>query len=152
MFVAKQTRELFGMNNSQDVNPPDQNRDLFYTESDGTVWLADFVELPNMEEVLREIVPDVLVLGTTRSRSIQIVDQITNRTLGSNPCILLDGLPVFDQEVVFSLAPQEVIRIDVVKSKFILGEWVMDGILDIQTTNGSTPPEQITSASFCNLL
>ena len=135
LFIAHQSRLVFQQQAAIVKNETGPSGP-FYSEEDATFVLSDFIELPNMEEVLRELIKDVLVLGTTRSRSIEVVDRITNRTLGPDPCILIDGLPVTDQEILFQMDPGRVDRIHVVNSRYILGGWIMDGIIDIRSEDG----------------
>lgn len=133
MFVNVQVQDRYGKSTGSEKPEAVPAGKVFYSEPDETVVLENFVELPNMEEVFREIIRGVLVLGSTRTKSLQVIDQVSNRTLGPEPCILVNGLPVDNQQMIFDIPPSQVEKIHVVKSRYLLGNWLMDGIIDIQT-------------------
>lgn len=108
----------------------------FYGKSDHEIIMEDFVRLPLMEEVFRELGKRVFLVRTRESFKVLLLDLETNRIIGQQPWYFLDGIPFFDSEKLLSIDPAEVRSISLKSRKYFVGELVMDGIIDIRTNKG----------------
>jgi hypothetical protein len=105
----------------------------FYGEPDESIILSDFVKLPVMEEVLVELLKSIFISIKKGTKNILVIDKNNNEIIGGSPLYLIDGVPVFDPDIILNMEPAEVRSIEVVSSKYFLGDLAFDGILDIQT-------------------
>lgn len=119
----------------------------FYGEVDKTVELDEFIELPDMEEVFRELLPGVRLRDRDGSPEIRVVeieedylsgDRFT-RYQDEGPLMLINNVPVFDPALIVTLDPSQVTRIDIVYGKRsifgenVLQEYPFKGILAFTT-------------------
>ncbi len=100
-----------------------------------SVRLDEFIQLPNLEEVIQNLIPDTYILGREGNRRIQIK--------GDNPMIslyprllMVDHLPVLDLETFLSISPDKIDRIDVVPEVCVKGDARYGGMISIITKEG----------------
>jgi hypothetical protein len=119
----------------------ERNRDQqpFYIKSDFTIRMEDYIQLPNMEEVFRELVKQVLVTRENSQLKLNVLDLNTNRIIGPDPVFIVDGVPFFDSGLIFELNPEDIAQIDIVSHKYYKGILEMDGIIDIRTNKENLP-------------
>jgi|GEM_PF-1631998 len=106
----------------------------FYGVPDETVIMDDYIKLPALEEVFFEIVKSV---GITRKRDqyeLTITDPRTLQPVAGKPLLMLDGVPVTDiNPVISQLDPEEIERIDIISSRYVLGDISSSGIINLIT-------------------
>ena len=126
---------------SQDDNP-------FYVKSDFTVMMEEFVRLPNMEEVFRELVKGIVVTRENNLIELNVLDYNTNRIIGPEPGFLVDGVPFFDSNLILEMNPEDITQIDIVSYKYFMGLLEMDGIIDIKTNQGDLSSPELPGNSL----
>ncbi|MFH0759215.1 MAG: hypothetical protein V2B15_18145 [Bacteroidota bacterium] len=149
-YVNKQVRAAYGTPQVIHQPAPVPEEVPFYGEASEIVELDDFIRLPVMEEIIREIVKRAVVYRNSGRLLIGVLDPNTKNIIGADPLFLLDGVPLFDHQVILGTDPRAIHSIRVVDSKYIIGDYQADGIIDIRSRNGffegfSRPP----STSFC---
>lgn len=117
---------------------------VFYGKADEVIEMNDYIELPHMEEVFRELSRFIILSGSGKNIRIQVLDKYTNRIIGNNPLLLIDGVPMESHSEVLSIKPSIVERIAVVAGKYFYRSSRFDGIVDIELKKRSTG---FTSAS-----
>jgi hypothetical protein len=98
--------------------------------------MEDFVKLPVMEEVFRELGKRVFLEREDGKYKALILDLETNRIIGNHPYYFLDGVPFFDSEKLMELDPSLIKSISIKSRKYFMGDLVMDGIIDIMSKMG----------------
>jgi hypothetical protein len=121
-------------NYTEKAGPEKQEEEpwVFYGNADEVVDMNNYIELPQMEEVFRELCRFVILSGSGRSLRIHVLDKYTNRIVGNNPLILADGIPMDSHLQVLSLKPSGIRRISVVAGKYFYRNAYFDGIIDIE--------------------
>ncbi len=109
-----------------------------------SVTLADYIEMPVMQEVFSEIVPFTTVHQKDKRYMLSLYDDETFTTL-TDPLVLLDGIPMFDINQLMTVSPDQVVKISIINKQVYVGEHALGGIIDIKTTTrnfaGITFPE-----------
>lgn len=108
----------------------------FYRICDLVVKPEDYVPLPNMAEVFREIVPTVQVQGRPGNYSLHVIPDDEIGPFDEEPLLLIDGWATFDPRDLLSLAPEEVDRIEVLHDSTSfkrLGPIGMHGVIAVYT-------------------
>ncbi len=108
----------------------------FYGHFDHQVIMEDFIKLPVMEEVFRELGRRIYLLREQGSYKAAVLDLITNRIIGDQPYYFLDGVPFFDSQKLLDLDPAQIETIRLKSEKYFVGDLVMDGIIDIRSKKG----------------
>ncbi len=145
-FLKADSKNLHDSKNLPDSKNLTQSNDLqepFYVKPDITVRMEDFIRLPNMEEVFRELVKQVLVTKENGTLTLNVLDINTNRPIGPDPFFLLDGVPFFDSGLIFELNPEDIKVVNIVCHKYFKGILEMDGIIDVRTNAASLPVSEL---------
>lgn len=107
-----------------------------FDQHDFRLEMDNYVELPNMEEVFFEIVKQIMFFRNNGEPYVQIVDRVTNRTLGKNTLYILDGVPFTDPAPVFALPPTSVRDLNIIARRVFIGSENFDGIVIVNTRSG----------------
>jgi hypothetical protein len=92
--------------------------------------LEDYVRFTTVEEVLREYVSSIAVLKRQGKFDIKIFD--VDKLLG-RPLILLDGVPVFDEDKIFKVDPLKIRKLEMVTKNYRYGPAFFDGVMGFST-------------------
>jgi hypothetical protein len=95
--------------------------------------LDDYTRFDNIETVLREYVPSVLVRTRDRKKEFRLMDQAGKRVFDTNPLILIDAMPVFDSELLASFNPKFMQRLEVLNREFYLNERIYPGVMSFSS-------------------
>ena len=115
MLKEKQLSEAYGLfpvHPGYNNEPFSERRHLpFYGKSDHEIIMENYVKLPVMEEVFRELGKRIFLTRDDGNYKVRILDLETNRIIGDHPFFFIDGLPFFDSEKLLGLDPS-LIRIN----------------------------------------
>ncbi len=141
MLMEQQLSDAYGLSPARrDGSIPDspmkKDHLPFYGESDHTIIMEDFVQLPVMEEVFRELGKRIFLVREEGKYKALILDLESNRIIGNHPYYFIDGVPFFDSEKLLGLDPSLIKSISIKSRKYFMGELVMDGIIDIRSKKG----------------
>ena len=67
---------------------------------------------------------------------LKILNPVDNQILPGNPLVLLDGVPLFDPDLLMAIDPRRLLRIDVVASRYVVGDQSFGGIISVRTRRG----------------
>jgi hypothetical protein len=105
----------------------------FYSKPDIELILAEYISLPSMEEVFYELLPRVFLRKNRSGYEIEIADRVEDNKFVLSPSILLDGVVINNARVIAELDPVNVEKIDVIKDKYIVGNYPFYGIVNVIT-------------------
>jgi len=101
--------------------------------ADLSVDVKNYIELPTIEDVFRELVPGVFVVGGVGNRHFNVFNK-KRKELYRNPIVLLDNIPVFDIERLMLLNAKSIDSIEVYYSKYYLGDEFFNGIISLKSS------------------
>lgn len=119
---------------------------VFYGTPEFRYRTDDYVALPNMEEFLFELIPQVQVINYRDKRYMVVTDDygiISNYP----PLILLDHVPLQDVESFLPVPPRLIDCIDIVNRVYIRGSNTYGGIISIRTREGDRAGIPLPSGS-----
>jgi hypothetical protein len=108
----------------------------FYGKPDIELVLEDYIKLPVMHEVFFELMPGVFMKEKKGIYEISVFDPVENRPFEKPPLLFVDGVVVKDPGVIAGLDPELVERIDAVKSRYFVGEYLLLGLVNVITKAG----------------
>jgi hypothetical protein len=153
--VNYQVEKIFGNSSLGNplTTPVVQPRPLrFYGKPDRELFLADFIELPVMQEVFFELLPGVTLKVNKSIYSFSIIDPVIKKALDYSPILMIDGVMIDDAGLIANLDPQIVEKIDVVKSEYVVGELIFYGLINVITKasdfNSVPLPEYVTRLPY----
>jgi len=111
----------------------------FYRKPASTYYLDDYTRFPVMEEVMREYVFGVYVRKENGLFVFKVIDEIRNEVMEVQPLVLLDGVPVFDTEMIMAIDPLNIERIEVIRSRYYYGYENLNGVVAFYSYDTDLP-------------
>lgn len=119
----------------------DQKNDAFSSlsyEPDFMINLDEYITLQNFQEVIREFLPGVKT--KTRNNRIEFYLNRLDKKKGfytelmeNQPLRLIDGVPVFDNDLIMGLSPESLKRIYITHEPVYLNGFIFDGVFEVWT-------------------
>ncbi|MFZ0473287.1 MAG: hypothetical protein WAL94_11785, partial [Bacteroidales bacterium] len=108
----------------------------FYGKPDIELNMNDYIELPVMQEVFYELLPGVIMKQKKSEYDIQIADPVYNIVYDKPPVLFIDGVVVHEPSVIVGLNPDRVEKIDVIKDRYVVGDYLFCGLVNVITKAG----------------
>lgn len=137
--VNYQVMKIYGSDRMPDPSVPvsfTRGKNRFYGKPDIELILADYIKLPVMHEVFFELMPGVFMKERRGVYEISLFDPVENRAYEKPPVLFVDGVVVKDAGVIAGIDPELVERIDAVKSRYVVGEYLFFGLVNVITKTG----------------
>lgn len=115
----------------------DSVKQNFYGNPTHTIKLSDYIELTNIREVVKEILPEVTVLRRNKEHGLKIINSYPSQPFENQALILLDGVPVYDIESLLKVSSKDLERIDVINTRYFYNDYIFDGIVSFFTKKGN---------------
>jgi hypothetical protein len=119
---------------------------LFYGSPGYSYRTVDYVTLPDLEEFLFEIVPQVRVDEHGESKQLVVLDD-RDEILYAPPMILLDYVPVPELGNLLSVSPLMIDHVDVVNRIYVRGAITYGGIVSFISRRGDRAGTGIPAGS-----
>lgn len=113
---------------------PVSDSSAFYGTPYKTYKLDDFTRFTTMEEDLREYVSEDNIVNTRGSFHIKVLNH--RGFLDGDPLCLVDGVPVFNVDKIFTIDPLKVRKLEVVPFRYYYGPAEMEGVFSFTTYKG----------------
>ncbi|MCH5718875.1 hypothetical protein [Niabella hibiscisoli] len=107
----------------------------FYGKPEFRYHLDDYKRFSTMEEVLREYVTPINVLAKGGQLRMSFYDEKYQTVYSDGFLVLLDGVPLFDYNKIFTYNPYKVKKLEVVPRRYIFGSIAFSGIASFETYN-----------------
>ncbi|WP_295792313.1 hypothetical protein [Mucilaginibacter sp.] len=132
--INMQVQNIFKGNDLKEFYAKQIDVGPFYGTPGKTYKLDDYTRFATIEEVLREYVTSISVSKRQNKFNVRISN--AHRPLGFKPLIMLDGVPIFDQDKIFHQDPLTIQKLEIVTTDFMYGPTVFNGIMSFATYNG----------------
>lgn len=116
-------------------SPGPTGRTMFYGNPDHVVYIDRYIKLPDMRELIFEIVPFVSVRKEGDDYSLKVISE-NPYPASYDPLILTDGIPLLSFNRFLDLPPDRFKRIDILNSVYIHGNQVFSGVVNFISVNG----------------
>ena len=137
MLMYVQLKEAFGITVPIPVSAEDTaEAPYFYGSPEYRYKPADYIQIPNLEEFLFELVPYVVIRKRKETYEVAMMDD-AGFYLNNAPLILLDHVAVQDLEALFKTDPRFIEYIDVINTPYIRGGNYYGGILSVLSEAGN---------------
>ncbi len=108
----------------------------FYGKPFRTIKLADFIDLTNIREVVKELLPEVEAVKKDKTVSLRVISSNPFEQFENQPLVLVDGVPVFDMEQLLNVSSKEIERIDIFNTRYFISDFIFEGIVSFYTKKG----------------
>ena len=119
----------------------------FYGIPEISVSMDEFINLPNLEEVIENLIPKTFV--ERREGEVHFLIKSANPMISMfPPLILIDHIPVFDMEVIMAIPPSKLDHIEVIPEVYVLGEVKYGGIISFTSREGDLASIKLPDGSY----
>jgi hypothetical protein len=132
--INMQVQNIFKGNELKEFYAKQIDANPFYGTSGKTYKLDDYTRFATIEEVLREYVTSISVSKRQDKFNVRISN--AHKPLGFKPLIMLDGVPIFDQDRIFHQDPLTIQKLEIVTTNYMYGPTVFNGIMSFATYKG----------------
>ena len=108
----------------------------YYGKPDKELVMEDYIALPVMSEVFFELLPGVFLKSSKSNYSFSIIDPVAKKVLDYFPTLMIDGVIIDDAAMIANLDPLLVEKINVVKTEYVVGDFIFYGIINVITKKG----------------
>lgn len=126
---------------------PEGSRIPFYGTRVNRLLIADYVRLPNLEEVFINLIPDIQFYKQRGVNRIRILSD-NNSIEVYNPLIMIDHISVFDHEALLALSPDKIERVDLINEIYLKGNVTFGGVLAIHSKKGDMAGIDLPQGSY----
>jgi hypothetical protein len=119
----------------------------FYGKPTTELIMKEYIALPVMQEVFFELLVGVFLKNKKTTYEITMADPANNKLYENLPGLFIDGVMVKDASLIAGLDPELVEKIDVVREKYIVGDYMFYGIVNVITK--ASDLSNITLPDYC---
>jgi hypothetical protein len=121
------------------TNLPAENTRIatFYGTPSRRVKMADFIELTDIREVVKELLPEVAVYRKNKDIGLKVISKNPFELFENQAIVLVDGVPVHDVEALLKVPSKEFEYIDIIDAKYYYKDFIFEGIVNFVTNKGN---------------
>lgn len=114
-----------------------ESLDAFYGKPNISRLIGKYIELPSIEEVVRELVPFTGVRKNNGEYYFRVFEDNSLYPRECSTLTLMDGVPIKNVKNIFEVSPQELKKVDVVNLDFFLQDEELGYLLCFYTRDGN---------------
>ena len=108
----------------------------FYGEPEYQIQISDYIQLKNIGEVIKEIVPPVSLRVKDGKTSFWMENGVDRLHFKNQPLVLVDGVPYDDADQILNIGIRELELIEVINLRYLLDGHMFEGIIHFITKKG----------------
>jgi hypothetical protein len=108
----------------------------FFGKPTSTYYLDDYTRFTSMQELIQEYVKELKVKKKGNDFSIVLWNNKYNMFSQSSPFMMIDGVPIFNTNKLFTFDPLKIKKIDILSKVNLTGSMFNDGVVNYSTYNG----------------
>jgi hypothetical protein len=109
----------------------------FFGAPSRVIYLKDFIELKDIREVVKEILPDVSLFRKNGHQALKVVSSNAYQLFSDQALVLFDGVPVNDIEALMKVDAKDLDAIRITNTRYFYGEYIFDGIISFISKSGN---------------
>jgi hypothetical protein len=135
MVINEQLNERFMTNEDTLANAPYPKPVpvVFYGSKKKIYYTDKYIELPDIEEFIVEIIQEAIIINDKNKRSFI---SMKREDFGQyQPLILMDNIQVSNDERLLKTPLNRIVRVEVINKDYVVGEMKYDGIMSFYSRN-----------------
>jgi len=121
------------------LNKMDTTFSSFTWKPTRTYLLDEYTRFTTLEEIIIEFIPSLTFKKKDGKRSIFILTEDATGFSAWGSLVLLDGVPIIDQEVMFKYDPLLLRKIDVYRGRYVFDQQLFEGIISFSSYANNYP-------------
>lgn len=146
--IAMQVSNNYEQVRNKSAAPPAFKTRDFFGGSDRSVEISDYIELTNIREVVKEILPEVTLFTKDKKAALKVVSSNPYQIFNNPALVLFDGVPVSDIEELMKVSAKELERIEIINTRYFYSDYVFDGIISFISKGGILNSIESSSSVF----
>jgi hypothetical protein len=136
-LIGKQVASVYDIKADRpDPSAVKANISSFYGKPGRRLKLADFIELSDIREVVKELLPEVAVYRKNKDIGLKVISRNPFEIFNNKALVLVDGVPVHDVEALLKVPSKEFEYIDIIDSKYYIKDFIFEGIVNFISVKG----------------
>jgi hypothetical protein len=129
-------QKIFAQDKFRTLNLKKEKQNLYpyYGEPTKTVNPQLFIDLPNFNEISKELLSGVKFRNYNNEPTLQVINSATRLFFEEKPLLLIDGIPVNDLNVIKNMGTKDIARIDICQNERFYGNLRFPGVVAIYST------------------
>jgi hypothetical protein len=150
IMLNMQIRKSYEVGSSNAAISAIPDKGNFYGKPTSRILIDEYIELPNLQEVVIELLPEVHYRTQNGKASLQFAGNTITRSIIGNfvPLVLIDQLPIYDLEKLLEHSPRNLYSIDVVNELYMVGNNTYGGIFSVISEKGDLAGIDLPENSF----
>ena len=136
--INAQVNQLYYEEENNHFNILKKDSMPFYYNEDAHYVLDEFTRFSKLEDVFREYIRPVGVTKRQGNFHLTVFNASSSFINERQPLVLVDAVPVFNTDTLFTYDPLKVKTIDVVTNRYFRSGAVFPGIINLTTYRGRT--------------
>jgi hypothetical protein len=132
--LSMQVQNAFQSVGMRQFYATDNDSTSFYGQPAKSFVLDQFTRFTTMEEVMREFVSYIFLVRKDKKLYLKAFNQ--RGVFSDDPLVMVDGVPVFDNNKIFQVDPLKVKRVDVLPERVFNGAAAFEGLVNLTTYKG----------------
>ena len=118
---------------NSDAITPTTTHGIFYGKPSSSYIIDDYTPLPTMKDIFVEYVTEVSIRKVDSRTKFSVSLNSNFESPKDSTLLLLNGIPISDPELILSLKPPSVNKIDILNQDFVFGNLKTRGIIHVYT-------------------
>ncbi|HLK28455.1 MAG TPA: hypothetical protein VKT28_07730 [Puia sp.] len=135
--IGMQVQNIYASNQLRHFDFYSTDTMAFFQKPTASYLLDNYTRFTTVEEVLREYVALISVRLRKDKFQISVLDDRRRGFFVNDPLVLLDAVPIFDVDKIMAYDPLKIRKLDVLNSRYFIGNAIFDGILSFTTYEGN---------------
>jgi hypothetical protein len=93
-----------------------------------------FIDLPNFNEISKELLPGVKFRNYNRIPTLQVFNAAQQIFFNDQPLLLLDGIPIRDLNVIKDMGTKDIDKVEICQNERFYGDLIFPGVVAIYTS------------------
>lgn len=149
--IAMQVNNNYEQVRDKSAGPPALKTRDFFGSSDRTVDMSNFIELTNIREVVREILPEVTLFTKDKKAALKVISSNPYQIFNNPALVLFDGVPVSDIEELMKVSAKELEKTEIINTRYFYSDYVFEGIVSFISKEGLLNSIESSSSVFRQL-
>ncbi len=136
--ISMQVNNLYEQTRDKKTIPEPFEMLDFFGKSVRTIKMSDYIELKNIREVVKEILPEVSVFRKEGKMALKVISKSQYQIFENEALVLFDGVPVSDIEKLMEVTAKELEKIEIINSRYFYSGYVFEGIISFVSKEGNS--------------
>jgi hypothetical protein len=109
----------------------------FFGDPSRVIKLADFIELKDIREVVKELLPDVSLIRKNGRAALKVVSSNIYQLFEDPALVIFDGVPVNDIDALMKANAKDLESIKITNTRYFYSDYIFDGIISFSSKAGN---------------